>query len=113
MTNVKIDNYRFYMEMFKQRTNKRLEDIKEKAVQRKAEYEDKFLAHWFRWKWEDSSDFMNFNDGYWERSQNKRIDKELIRIEYHEKLGDTLIPFNKEHFWLDDFYKFAKENGLP
>ena len=85
----------------------------------RVEYEQTWRFRWFKTPFEQTSRGDTSWAGYsnWQmyRYENtmKNIERELNRLEYHKKMGNTTIPWTYNNDSLSDFYAFCKEKGLP
>lgn len=112
MTTVKLANYKARIEFLHELHTAKVAEYNERLNERIKEYE----SHWFRKLFRMK--FSNSFEWQWDWHCHSATtvyycEKELPKIEYHEKLGDERIEFNEDYFGLYNFYNWCKENGLP
>lgn len=114
---VRSDNYIQYLEYRIQRLYERWDARKQEYADAKLRYENKRLAKFFGWKFENSSSWFTPDaDDEYAPTYNSLIMKfqaEIRRINYQRAMGVNVISFNSEEFHIGSFYKFCEENGLP
>jgi hypothetical protein len=112
MASVKLANYKARVVFLHELHTAKVAEYNERLNARIVEYESHWFRKLFRMKFKDSCEWQ------WDWYCNSATtvyycEKELPRIEYHEKLGDERIEFNEDYFGLYNFYDWCKEKGLP